>query len=97
MFQKLRGRGNILVRDDRSIDGVTYQLTLWNSEQVPKRVDGRVDVSTLEAMSLLQDDNDLSLLMEDGRLVRFRLESTTGRISGTLYATADLPRSAPFL
>jgi hypothetical protein len=80
IVEKLRGRARVLDGTEVLDTDVPYQLTVWRRDgQVG--VDGRLDVDFASAMRFMSSAHALLLQIDDGREFRFRMTSTTGRIS----------------
>jgi hypothetical protein len=81
VVEKLRGHGRILDSSSVLEASVPYQLTVWRANG-QSGIDGRLDVSFSSAVRFMDSAFSLLLEIEDGRMFRFRMTSTTGRISG---------------
>jgi hypothetical protein len=80
VVEKLRGRGRILDGTTALQGDVPYQITIWRQNDEIS-LDGRLDVSFSSAVTFMGNASALLLEIEDGRVFRFRMTSTTGRIS----------------
>jgi hypothetical protein len=81
VVEKLRGHGRILDSSSLLEADVPYQLTVWRGNG-QSGIDGRLEVSFSSAVRFMDSAFSLLLEIEDGRMFRFRMTSTTGRISG---------------
>jgi hypothetical protein len=81
VVEKLRGRGRVLDGTEVLATEVPYQLTVW-TDAGQTGSNGRLDISFHAAIALMDRAHALLLEVEDGRLFRFRMTSTSGRISG---------------
>jgi hypothetical protein len=80
VVEKLRGRGRILDSTTVLEGNVAYQITVWR-QNGQTSFDGRLDVSFSSAVTFMGNAFSLLLETDDGRMFRFRMTSTTGRIS----------------
>jgi hypothetical protein len=80
VVEKLRGRGRVLDSTTVLENDVPYQITVWR-QNGQTSFDGRLDVDFSSAVTFMGNAFSLQLQIEDGRLFRFRMTSTTGRIS----------------
>ncbi len=82
ILDKRRGTGRILLNGEPLLQDVRYQVTVWREPEGDNlQLDGRLEVSYQEALSLLEDHRLLTLQLEDGRVFGVRVLTTTGRIS----------------
>ena len=77
--------GGLLLRTTR------YELSFWSDDQPPARgadpeaiasFDGHIDITGITEAVVLAGPDTLTLTIEDGRRVAFRLTSTGGEIVG---------------
>src|SRR5262245_40675366 len=76
VVEKLRGRGRILDSTTVLESDVPYQITVWR-QGGQTSFDGRLDVSFASAVTFMGNAFSLLLEIEDGRIFRFRMTSTT--------------------
>ena len=89
IIDKRRGTGRVLSNGEPLLEAIRYQVTVWREpEGDDLQLDGRIDISYQEALTLLEEQRPLTLQLEDGRGFGFRVLTTTGRISG---GRTDLP------
>ena len=82
VIEKLSGKGSVQVEDEVLLTHVPYRLTLWREAgRTDERLDGRLEISMEMAQQLMEYPMLLTLHLENGRSVYFRLTATTGRIT----------------
>jgi hypothetical protein len=89
LVESLRGVGAIHA-GDMLLRKTPYELSLWSDEQQPQSgeglgavaVDGHIDITGIAEAVVLAGPDTLSLTLEDGRRLAFRLTSSGGAIIG---------------
>jgi hypothetical protein len=77
-----RGVGRVVLPDDLVLLDVPYEVTLHQEEGTDDvHMHGRLDVSYETATRLMEIPMMLTLVLEDGRAVDFRMTATTGQIT----------------
>ena len=76
---------------DLMLRSIPYKLSFWIDDDLPARpegprpmtVDGHIDISGMGEAAVLAGPDALTLTLEDGRRITFRLKSTSGDIVGS--------------
>ena len=76
---------------DLMLRSIRYTLSFWANDDPPTQpegprpmtVDGHIDISGMGEAAVLAGSDALTLTLEDGRRIAFRLKSTSGDIVGS--------------
>lgn len=84
--ESLQGVGTVHV-GDMAVRTTRYLLSVWASDHdggssAPPSVDGHIDITGIEEAVVLAGPDALTLTLEDGRRLAFRLTSSGGAIVG---------------
>ena len=83
-----RGVGRVVLPDDLVLLDVPYQVTLHHEEGTDEvHMHGTLDVSYETATRLMEIPMMLTLVLEDGRAVDFRMTATTGQITNESWTS----------
>jgi hypothetical protein len=88
LVESLRGVGKIFA-GDVLLRTVPYELSLWSdpeggaTELPPSTsIDGHIDIAGIAEATVLAGPDSLTLELEDGRRMKFKLTNTGGAIEG---------------
>ncbi|HTM26299.1 MAG TPA: hypothetical protein VL225_13965 [Vicinamibacterales bacterium] len=90
LVETLRGIGAVHA-DERLLRVARYELSVWSEDQgrptdadptSGASIDGHIDITGIAEAAVLTGPDSLTLTLEDGRRLVFRLTSSGGRILG---------------
>lgn len=82
LVETLRGVGGIFA-GDVLLRTVQYELSVWaNEPDQATSIDGHIDIAGIAEATVLAGPDSLTLELEDGRRLAFRLTDTGGAIVG---------------
>jgi hypothetical protein len=90
LVDSVSGTGSVHA-GDLMLRSIAYTLSFWVDDDasarpegpVPMTVDGHIDISGMGEAAVLAGPEALTLTLEDGRRITFRLKSTFGDIVGS--------------
>ena len=90
LVDSVSGTGSVHA-GDLMLRSIPYRLSFWVDDDTPARpqgpramtVDGHIDISGMGEAAVLAGPDALTLTLEDGRRITFRLKSTSGDITGS--------------